>query len=209
MLATGTTIFARFPGESKRRVLYPCKVTETATGGRITVLPEDEGLGFEAEQEILIYFEKRRQFMQQAARVDALLDTDEGQVVAFQALGEPVSAESRQCYRVSTVLSDIKAIFDDVYDCPLRDVSVTGFAVASPNAYKIGQVLDAEIVFEGKRYVGEVSIQSVAPLRDGMTRYGVNCIKSTTNPKQCLLKGVQHISMSVQRQQLSRLAGGA
>ena len=156
----------------------------------------------------MIYFEQRRQFMQQPARVEALLEGETGPVAAVKTIGEAVSAESRQCYRVSTILSDLTATFDGVEGCSLRDVSVTGFAVISSKRYKTGQVLDAELRFEGKRYTGKTSIQSVTEMPEGLVRYGVNCVKSAASPT-AICKGVQQISMSVQRQQLNRLAGGA
>jgi hypothetical protein len=204
----GSTIFIRFPNESNNRILHPVDVTETSGSDNLTVLPENPDLALEAEQEVLIYFEKKRKFMQQPARVEALLEGEQGNVAILKTLGEPVSAESRQCYRVSTVLSKLTTTFDGVEGCSLRDVSVTGFAVISSKKYKTGQIIDAELRFEGKRYTGKTSVQSVTEMPEGQFRYGVNCVKTAASP-QSLSKGVQQISMSVQRQQLNRLAGGA
>ncbi len=208
MPAIGLTIYAQLPGTSSKRLLHPCTVTQVSGSDTLTVLPDDQDLEFTVEQEFLIYFEKQRQFMQQPAKVEALLEIDTGTVVALKTIGDMVSAESRQCYRVSTALSDLYTTFDGEKSCSLRDVSVTGFAVTSPKRHKIGQVIDAELRFEGQHYVGQTSIQSVCPTPDGKTRYGVNCVKAAAGPKT-LIKGVQSISMAVQRQQLSRLAGGA
>ncbi len=204
----GSTIFVRFPNESKNRILHPVTVTQTGGSNNLTVLPEDPNLALETEQEILIYFEKKRKFMQQPAKVEALLEGEEGTVAALKTLGDPIPAESRQCYRVSTVLSKLTSTFDNVEDCSLRDVSVTGFAVITSKHYKTGQIIDAELRFEGKRYIGQTSVQSVTEMPEGLFRYGVNCVKAAASPTS-LSKGVQQISMSVQRQQLNRLAGGA
>jgi hypothetical protein len=200
MSKTGLTVFVRFPSESERRVLYATKVTQTSGA--------DKDLGFEVGQELLIYFDRGRQFVQQPAKVEALLESESGDVVVLKTVGEPISAEGRQCYRVSTALSNLTVTFGGLDGCLLRDVSVSGFAVISSGQHKTGQVVEAELVFEGKRYTGQASIQSVTPMPDGKTRYGVNCIKGPVTPDS-LLKGVQQVSMSVQRQQLSRLAGGA
>lgn len=208
MPVIGHTVFVQFPGNTRKRILHPCTVTQVSGMNALTVLPEDQALLFEVGQEFLIYFEQRRQFMQQPARVDALLDINSGTLIALQTIGDPVSAESRQCYRVSTALSNLLITFDGMENCSLRDVSVTGFAVISPNEYKIGQVVDAELVFEGKKYAGQTSVQSICHMPNDNTRYGVNCVKASPAPLT-LTKGVQQISMSVQRQQLSRLAGGA
>ncbi len=203
----GSTIFIRFPNESKNRILHPVTVTETGGSDNLTVLPENPELALEVDQELLIYFEQRRQFMQQPAKVEALLEGEAGTVATLKTFGEAVSAESRQCYRVSTVISKLTVTFDGV-SCPLRDVSVTGFAVISSNRYKVGQILDADLRFEGKKYIGKASVQSVAELPEGQVRYGANCVKAPASPTS-LSKGVQQISMSVQRQQLNRLSGGA
>jgi len=202
------TIFVRFQNESKNRILHPVKITETAGSDNLTVKPEDPELPLEAELEFLLYFEKQRKFMQQPARVEALLEGEQGVVAVLKTVGEPVSAESRQCYRVSTVLSKLTATFGGVDDCSLRDVSVTGFSVLAKKQYKNGQVIDAELRFEGKKYIGKTSIQSVTPMEDGLVRYGVNCVKAAASPT-ALDKGVQKISMATQRQQLNRLSGGA
>ncbi len=208
MPSKDVTIFIRFPNESTNRILHAVKVVEVGGSDNLTVKPENPELPLEAEQELLIYFEKNRKFMQQPAKVEALLEGEEGVVAAMKTVGEPVSAESRQCYRVSTALSKLTTTFDGVGGCSLRDVSVTGFSVLSKKQYKNGQIIDAEIRFEGKRYVGKTSIQSVTPMEDGQIRYGVNCVKAAASATS-LSKGVQQISMSVQRQQLNRLSGGA
>jgi hypothetical protein len=207
MPSIGHTLYVKFPGNSSKRILHPCTVTQVSDSDSLTVLPEDQELNIEVGQEFLIYFETKRQFMQQPAKAEALLDIDSGTVVALQTIGEPVSAESRQCYRVNTVVSNLSVTFDGVENCSLRDVSVTGFAVISHKPYKAGQVIDAELLFEANRFTGQTSIQSVSVLPDGKTRYGVNCVKATGT--DTLANGVQKISMAVQRQQLSRLAGGA
>jgi PilZ domain len=204
----GSTLFLQFPSETARRILHPSNVTETSGTDNLTILPEDPELGLEAEMELLIYFEWKQQFMQQPARVEALLEGENGTVATLKTVGEPVSAESRQCYRVSTVMSDLTVTFGQESNCLLRDVSVTGFAVTATAEYQIGQVVDVELIFEGKRFQGKASIQSISPTPDGLIRYGTNCVKAG-NTAGSISKGVQLISMAVQRQQLNRLSGGA
>ena len=208
MPAMGLTVYVQLSGNTTKRVLHPTLVTNVSGSDTMTVLPEDQSLAFEVGQEFLIFFERSRQFMQQPAKVEALMEIEEGTVVALKTVGEPVSAEGRQCYRVSTALSDLVVTFGGRENCPLRDVSVSGFAVSSPDTYHQGQIVDAILHFEGQQFKGQASIQSIATLPDGSTRYGVNCLKSNPAPDS-LTKGVQHISMAIQRQQLNRMAGGA
>jgi len=209
MQAIGQTIFVQFPGNTNKRILHPCIVTQINGTDSVTVLPEDPEISLDLEQDFMVYFERKREFLQQPAKVEALLEIESGTVAALKMIGEPVSAESRQCYRVSTLFCELFTTFGGEDNCSLRDVSVSGFAVACENtSYTIGQVLDAELSFEGKSFSGRVSIQSIAQLPEGKTRYGVNCVKEGNGPTT-LLQGVKVISMAVQRQQLSRLAGGA
>lgn len=210
MPIVGHTVFMNVPGESSRRILHPTTVTQINGADGYTVLPEDQSLSIEVDHEYLLFYERRRRFMQQPAKVEALMESESGTVVALKTIGEPIDAESRQCYRVCTIFSDLYAAFDGEDNCSLRDVSVTGFAVTSSrdNRLEVGRVVDARLQHEGKVYSGKASVQSIARTPDGLTRYGVNCVKDGNGPAT-LTRGVQQISMAIQRQQLSRLAGGA
>ena len=208
MPAIGDTVFVNFPGNNNKRILHPCTVTQLSGNDSLTIQPENQELAFEVEQQFLLFFEKQRQFVQQPAKIEAQLEIESGTVLAVKTTGDPINAESRQCYRVNTLFSNLFATFDGEENCSLRDVSVTGFAVISSKQLDVGQVVDAELEFEGKRYTGQASIQSVCEQPDGTTRYGVNCVKQANGPT-ILNKGVQQISMAIQRQQLNRLAGGA
>lgn len=111
-----------------------------------------------------------------------------------------MQAENRECYRVSTMFRTITASFGDRDDCPLVDVSPTGFALISPADYGIGKTLEATIQYGGVEYSGRTCIYSKRILKDGRIRYGVNCIDKTYRD------ALQHITMDLQRQQLRRLA---
>ncbi len=215
MPTPGSTVFVRLPSESKARILHPMKLSEVAAGDNLMIQPQEDGLTLdstlklEVGMELLIYFDHNRQFMQQAVKVDAVFDGESGPRFILQTLGSPMSAEDRQCYRVRTSVTNISiSSFGDEPDCPMLDISQTGFAVTSSTSYKIGQVVETKITLEGNVYTGPTSIQSVTELTQGRYRYGVNCVK-TSNPVNPLVNAIHKLSMSVQRQQLNRLAGGA
>jgi hypothetical protein len=215
MPTIGSTVFVRLASESKGRILHPMTLTETAAGDSLTLQPDDgvmttdSSLTMEVGMEILIYFDHQNQFMQQSAKVDAVFDGESGPQFILQTVGTPVSAEERQCFRVRTTVTDIYiASFGSEPDCPMLDISQTGFAVIASASFKIGQVVQTEIKFEGKACSGPTSIQSVLEMPDGRTRYGVNCIQTNNNVNP-LVKAIHKLSMSVQRQQLNRLSGGA
>ena len=103
---------------------------------------EDQELHPEPGLEVLIYSHIEGKFMKQAARIDAVLASVKRDI-RFELTGEPVSAESRDCYRVSTVLTDLTAKLGTEEGCPLLDVSATGFGVAATGRYHIREVVTA------------------------------------------------------------------
>ena len=113
MVGIGTGCFLQLPGNSKQRVLHPVLVMGLADE-ICTVKPEENGLPIKSDMDVLLYFEKNRKFMQQSGRIEAVdtIDVDDGGsdedgpqlLISFKTTGAPVSAESRQHYRVSTVI---------------------------------------------------------------------------------------------------------
>jgi len=208
MPAKDSTIYVRFPSQSKNPVLHPATVVRADSTKLFAVRSEDDTLSFEVGLEILIYFDLGGKFVQQPARIEALLEDDPEAGIELVTIGEWFSAENRNAYRISTVTSDLVTTFGGEQNCPLCDVSIGGFAAIVSGKYEIGQVVDVEISYDNKTYTGQVSIQSARELRDGKTRYGANCVKAASSATS-LNKGIQTISMSEQRKKLNRLSRGA
>ena len=206
----GSKVFIRFASQAKNPILHPTTVIKAQSTSSFVVQPEDSTQPFEAGLELMIYFEFAGKFVQQPARVEALPGEDPEAGIELKTLGEWVSAESRQTFRVCTVMTDLDATFGGETGCPVNDISATGFAVivSGDNKYKVGQIVDAELPYQDKTYTGQVSIQSVCEKPDGTVRYGVNCVKGD-NAAGSLTKGVRHISMAEQRRQLSRMSRSA
>ncbi len=208
-IRNGQDIFFQFPDESDQRILHPATVLERSTNS-ITAHFLDADLSVEPASTLLVYFEDKREFMQQAAQIEALLESDEGadtpSTFGFVAVGEPVSAESRECYRVSLVLASYQADFSKQKSCKLTDVSATGFSVISSQKHAIGDIVPASLYLENEVFSGSVSVQSVKEVADGF-RYGVHVISGRDGGN--IDKGVQRISIVAQREQLKRLSGSA
>ena len=116
-------------------------------------------------------------------------------------------AESRGCYRVSTVTTDLKVnVGAGGQSYPLLDVSVTGLSYMSPDQFDIGQIVAVELLYGGEQYQGEGCVQSTLALGGDRARYGMHCITDKNTPSN-LAQGLQKISMAVQRDHLRRLAG--
>ena len=217
MVGIGTGCFLQLPGDSRNRVLHPALVVGLANEV-YTVESEDNGLLVEPEMDVLLYFDKNRAFMQQSARIEAV-DTvdvdaegsDEGGPqlqISFRTTGTPVSAESRQHYRVSTVIIGYQADLNVEKACQVLDLSRTGLSVVSQEGYTIGNVVEVSIVEDGRTYTGNVCVQSVRDLGRERTRYGLHCVSGKATPGS-LAEGLQRANMRIQREQLRRLAGSA
>lgn len=220
MLTKESRIFIQRPDEAAQRILHAATVL-AATDNIYAIRPAESDLAFEAGDELRIFFEKDRKFMQQAGRVEALMDpppddTDESQaspqdaapILGVATVGEPASAESRECYRVLTMFTDMTVCVGDEDQCPLLDVSATGFAVVSSQELLVGQIVDVSPHHDGQSFPGQASVQSVRDLGAGRFRYGMHCTDERGGDRT-LVNGLQQISAAVQRQQLRRMAGKA
>ncbi|MCA9310549.1 MAG: hypothetical protein KDA21_05035 [Phycisphaerales bacterium] len=203
----GQEIFAQLPGDGNRRILHPATVLERTESGIVARFAQED-LTIQPGQGIIVYFEEKRVFMQQAATIDAVMGTDDEMhpgAFGFTPAGEPVSAESRECYRVSLVLSDFQADLGEKKGCKLTDVSATGFSVISSEQLNIGQIVPAALYLDNQAFTGLVSVQSIKELGGNRIRYGLHVLNSRDGGT--ISKGVQQISTAAQREQLKRLSG--
>jgi hypothetical protein len=201
MLAMNSGFFLQAPTEDNTRVLCPATVTGVQDGLFVASLESTEH-AFEPDQEVLIFFEHRREFVQQPARITTLAPTTSGLAVSFETTGQAISAESRQCYRVSTTLADLKATLADERSCDVRDVSITGFSAVGASEFRVGVTLPVKLHFENETFKGQAVVQSTRDLGDGRFRYGLYCAEKAGGGE--LSRGLQQISMAVQRAQLRR-----
>ncbi len=207
MVGIGSAFHLWLPGKSKQRVLHPAKVVSVKPMEN-SYLGDVEELNLAAEigQDFIVYFENNSRFMQQPARIDGLYKAESQLIISFTTTGEPASAESRQHYRVSTVfVRGLTAEMGTKRVCLVVDVGVTGFGVIAKEHYSIGNQVDASIEYEGQKYTGNVCIQSVRELGEGRIRYGLQCASAKTSQGN-LTKGLQNMSVKIQREQLRRLA---
>lgn len=205
MFGIGDEFFVHFAQESRIRVLHPAKIVGTEDGS-FTAEFEESDLNAEGDHDIVLFYNMRSKFMQQPGQIISVVETEPRLVVSIQTTGELASAESREYYRVSTVLSELTIDVEEVGACGLLDVSATGLAISSKSIHGIGQLLNLTFDVEDHAYKGRACVQSIQQLRDGKTRYGLLCI-AEQNTKGTLREGLCKLSMTVQRRQLQRLSG--
>ena len=205
MLGIGSGFFLQLPNESGHLVLHPAKVIGLEDHIYTADL-EANDLIVAVGRDLLIFHEQDREFMQQAAVIRKIPQDDLESVFGFETPGEPCSAENREHYRVSAINSGLTAGFGAERDCPLLDISCTGFSVSASMSYDIGSIVDAGLTHEGKEYSGKVLVQSIRELSKRRRRYGVHCVEIGSSASG-MLKGLQEMSMSLQGEQLRRFAG--
>lgn len=210
MLSQGDLIYLQKPVQNQQRNLIPMDVIAHQQG-QIIIETSDVFDWVHEKGQVMVYFEKQRDFMKQSAKMELVLHEEGEEQVdgvmryTIELLGEAVSAESRQCFRVSTVISDRKAILDDEGEVKLVDVSATGYAVIATKERNIGQIIKTTLVHEGREFFGTACVQSVCELSKGQIRYGMYSVERNQKSNN-LAHGLRTISMAVQREQLRRLA---
>ncbi|MBW2242607.1 MAG: PilZ domain-containing protein [Deltaproteobacteria bacterium] len=205
MIKAGTDVHFRDPKVPSERVLFHAVIEAAEEDDRWMATFSAGSPALAPEQDVLIYFEIKREFMQQPAAIHSVERGDEGTVVIFEPLGDPVSAESRQHYRVSTVTSDVTATIGDEQGCRVVDISSTGFAAVAREAHDIGTTLDVCMTFEGKSCTGSAAIQSLRERPGGKFRYGLVSVNS--GESRDFQEQLNDISLEIQRSQLRGLSG--
>ncbi len=220
MFSEGHRLFVDIPGASGESTLHAATILDASDEG-FTAVSTDAVRHFEPGAACRIFFERNREFMQQPAIIEgfltevatdavptvAELDLNAGAtlcVFGFRTEGEPVSAENRQCYRVSAVMYEVSADFGAERGCKVMDVSATGFAVMSATRHDPGAVLDTTLHFDGKSYTGRVCVQNVVEHHSGRFRHGLYSVRNA-NGTCDLEKGCGIINTGIQRMQLRRL----
>ena len=205
MLGVGDGFYIQTSGGADSRILHPAKLL-SGDGDNYSAEIEAQDLTLEEEQNVLVFYEIAQKFVKQAAKITAVSQSEgENPTIGFRSVGEPVSAEGREHYRVSTAAGDLTAALGVEKQCRLLDVSSIGFSVFATNKHAIGTTLDAGLFHHGNSYTGQVCIQSVRDLDDGRIRYGLHCVDDKQGGAN-LEQGLRKMTMDIQRKQLRRLS---
>jgi hypothetical protein len=235
MLKVGNDVLFQEPTVSIRRLRR--SVVIGAADDEVSVRFVGEPFAFELDQEVLMFFNGKREFMQQIGRIteiqapepdaapadgarDAVPTTTaaasnsappaagsdrkkDGPVFVIETVGDPISAEHRHHYRVSTITAGIEARMGAEDGLPVQDLSATGFSVLANELYSIGQTVDVAVFHGDECCHGKAAIQSLRELESGRMRYGLRAIEEDPRARD-FLATLQRISLAVQREQLQR-----
>ncbi|MDH3583465.1 MAG: phage terminase large subunit family protein, partial [Phycisphaerae bacterium] len=201
MIESGTKIFLQLPLDVRERILHPA-IALAAHQQIWTAALEEDDVATRTDQDVLIFAEASRQFLQQPARIvepdeidiPALLEAEglaERPTFSFLATGQPVSAENRKIYRVTTVMEGYTGRIGDREDCPIVDVSVAGFACITTETHHVGENIDVAIDCGPIRLAGNACVQSARDLGESRMRYGLRCLDERHARGNPLQRGLQ------------------
>lgn len=210
MLMQGRDVFIWVPDpqkESRDRILIQGLVVECNAGAFVAQFDEPLAAGVGAN--VFAHAEVNRKFLQQAATVQAILPSQEGEkpLIAFARTGEPISAEGRGAFRVSVAAANIPARVSGDGQCQLVDVSATGFGVYSATAFNVGDTLEVELEYTDIACAGKARVQCIKETGGSRKRYGFHAVEAPRgHGKNGLQSGLGQIAAAIQRDQLRRLA---
>jgi len=206
MLKKDGIVFVRIPlteEKPNQRSLRPGLVIRADEETCEILLSEPiEIKGLEESPDGYVHFDKDRKFVQQSVRITRV-ENETSPLFAVQFQGTPVSAELRQCYRVTCIGSNIKIAVGTEIDCELVDLSATGIAFYSRKEYRVGQLLKLMLVYQGTVYNGHGTIQSTRRMQPKTWRYGVHC---TDRGQDTLARSLASINFAIQAEQRRRLS---
>ena len=206
MLKECSEIFLKDFAGSFERILYPATIIEVRDDLYIVEF-EEPHFRPEVEQNVFIFFEYSRNFYQQLTTILEINETEEGnRQIVLRTVGEAVSAEHRQFYRISTVISEIHAKIGSESECRVSDISIEGVSFISKKKYPMGQTLIVSVFSEMTKISGRMCIQNIRELDNDLVRYGLRVIEEQGTMNE-LENGLREISTHIEREQLNRLAG--
>lgn len=208
MFRAGQDLFVHLGGAGHQRVLHPIRVCEVEDDVSFVVFQDQsQGVGsIEPDQAVVLFFQGPKEFMQQPAQIVGMRQEESGLWLGIRTTGDPASAESRQCFRVCTVLGSYITSIDNETGCRIADVSATGFGVFAKGDYAFGDVVDVSFELEGCSYSGRACVQSLKQVAAGF-RYGL--LNVDGDGEGNLADGLQRLTMHAQRTQLKRISGAA
>lgn len=201
MLQNGSQVFVSLPGKSGKRVLHPGNVLE-CDEMHFAARFESQ-LKLAVGDDLIAYATVRNKFMQQGAKVAEIRCAQPVSTIAFDRVGDVVSAESRQMYRVSTVALNITGRMGLTTPCNVVDISSAGLAIIAGCSFQFGSVVPVSFTWERQPVTAQCRVQTITPRDDGKTRYGLLAIDNSAQ------KTLERIAMAVQRRQLQRISGAA
>ena len=156
----------------------------------------------------LIYYRGIQEFVQRRVKVDERSENGPVSRVVMKFIGDAISAETRQEYRVSAINAGLTATLDTEEGCTVQEISMSGLGLVSNRKYSIGQILNVTLHFEDDHFSGQVVVEWIRQLNGDRTRYGLRGVFGTKGI-DTLRIGLMRFTLAVHRQNLQPISGAA
>jgi hypothetical protein len=206
VLKEGSSVYLERDDPSGGRVLRPGTIAAIAQD-RCTIGFENSELSIKIGDGCLIYYHEFQEFVQRRVRVEEQSETGPVLRVGMKFIGDAVSADTRQEYRVSAINAGLTATLDSEEGCTIQEISMSGLGLVSDRKYSIGQILNVTLRFEVEDYSGQMVIEWVRQLDDDRAQYGLRGFFDAKGGDMLRI-GLMRFTRAVHRQNLQRVSGG-
>lgn len=207
MLKEGSPVYLGLDYPSSDRVLHAGIIAAIAQD-RWTIEFEDSKLPIKTGDGLLIYYHDIQGFVQQLVKIEEQSKKGSRLRVVMKLIGDVVSAETRQEYRVSAIDTGLTATLGIEANCAVQDISISGVGLVSGRKYSIGQTLDVTLHFEDEDFSGQAVVHCIRQLDGNRTRYGFRGAFDAKG-EDPLRTGLMRMIMWIHRQHLRRISGVA
>ena len=206
MLKEGSPVYLERDDPSGGRVLRPGSIAAIAQD-RCTIRFENSELSIKIGDGCLIYYHEFQKFVQRRVRVEEQSETGPHSRVVMKFIGDAVSADTRQHYRVSAINAGLTVTLDTEGGCTIQEISMSGIGLVSDRKYSIGQILNVTLHFEVEDYDGQMVIEWTRKLDGDRAQYGLRGLFDAKG-RDMLRIGLMRFTRAVHRQNLQRVSGG-
>ena len=207
MLKEGSPVYLGLDDPSGRQVLRPGIIAAIAQD-RCTIEFENSELPIKTGDGCLIYYHEFQEFVQRRVRVEEQSETGPLLRVVMKFIGDAVSADTRQEYRVSAINAGLTVTLDTEEGCTIQEISMSGLGLVSDRKYSIGQILNVTLHFVGEDFSGQMVIEWMRQLDGDRTQYGLRGLFDAKG-SDTLRIGLMRFTRAVHRQNLQRVSGAA
>jgi hypothetical protein len=207
VLREGSPVYLRLDDSSGDRVLHAGIIAATA-GDRWTIEFENSELPIKTGDGRRIYYHEFQEFIQRRVQVEEQSKKGSRLRVVMKVIGDAVSVDTRQEYRVSAIDAGLTATLDTEEGCTIQNISMSGLGLVSGRKYSIGQTLDVTLHFDDEDFSGRVVVEWIRQLDGDRTRYGLRGVfddKGGDPLRSSLIRMV----MGIHSQHFHRISGAA
>jgi hypothetical protein len=202
LLQPDVPIHLEVSGLQRERRLHSGRLVDASDERGYRVRFEQSDLEIGRGDILQVYFDWDRSFTKQLVHAVERSSGSHDVCLDLRPIGEPVSAESRECYRVSAHAAHVRAHLGESPACEVVDVSASGFSVYTREELQPGHALRATLLHEGAAIEGLVRVRNLRRSRGGRLRCGVSCIDDNGN--SVLGRALARLNLALQREQLAR-----